>query len=414
MVPVVVIVDTRNIRGLSGSMLGAARNPTTEGLDTALKRYGFEVVASYFSVAIPRASDRQHLGREARENERYLELLSRDGRVTPLIGSLRRYPDGTKEEKLVDVLCAVEVVRQAKGIAERDSAAEAVLVLSQDIDLKPGVELALSFGVPVLVVSPGAIHNRGIPFIAISEPPLAEIVAIADVAETFGQDLRRVLARAAERPGVDSWEYRYTESVGREDLAILRHRHGYEGVADAAIIDNKVSGALQDLGIIGIATDLPSRFPRALLGLNAQTSSDLITGTVVGRYSLLTANVGIHGTTKQVSVEVTNSYVTPGTQVLLQDQGRTTKPRFVGAIETPPPMIGSGGREMSGVSVVATVTKQKKGHAYGEARSEEIDVFIPSGGMATEVGGRYLVSLVGGGRDTSAPFVAHLASTKLP
>lgn len=173
-------------------------------------------------------------------------------------------------------------------------------------------------------------------------------------------------------------------------------------------------GALQDLGIIGIATDLPSRFPRALLGLNAQASQDLITGTVVGRYSVFTANVGIHGTTKQVSVDVTNSYVTPGTQVLLQDQGRMTKPRFVGAIETPPPMIGSGGREMSAVSVVATMTRKKKGHAYGDARSEEIEVFIPSGAMKTEVGSSYLVSLVAGGRDPSAPFVAHLASTKLP
>lgn len=414
MVAVVAVVDSRNIRGLSGTMLGFPRNPTVSGLDVALGRFGFDVEASYFSVAVPRSSDRKHLLREAGENERYLEYLRRDTRVTPLLGSLRRYGDGTKEEKLVDVLCAIEVVRQAKRIADGRSQAEAVVVVSQDIDLKPGVELALEFGVPVLAISPGAIHNRGIPYIAISEPPLAEIVAIDRAVPVFGQELRRILAQAAERPAVDSWEYLYSQTIGREELAVLRHRHGYEGVADASIIDHPVRGALHDLGTIGIATDLPTRFPRALLGLNAQPSEDLITATVVGRFSPFSANVGIHRTSNQVTVDVPNSYLTPGTQVLLQSQRGTSKPRFVGAVEEPPLMIGSGGREMAGISVVAIVTGAKKGHAVGEASSEQIEVFIPKGGAKTEIGGRYLVSIVAGGRDPSAPFVAHLASTKLP
>src|SRR5690606_4520698 len=103
-------------------------------------------------------------------NREYRDYLQRDARVRVLEGSLRRYPDGSKEEKLVDVLCAVECVRQAKRIADGDSEAEIVLVFSQDIDLRPGVELATEFDVPVLVASPGAIHNRGIPYMAIAEP----------------------------------------------------------------------------------------------------------------------------------------------------------------------------------------------------------------------------------------------------
>lgn len=413
MVKVAVIVDTRNIRGLSGSMLGFPRNPTTQGIDTALDRYGFEVVESFFSVALPRASDRQHLEREAAENEKYLEYIKKDERVTPLIGSLRRYPDGSKEEKLVDVLCAVEVVRRAKRISDGASPAEAVVLLSQDIDLKPGAVLAGEFGVPILVASPGAIHNRGIPFVAISEPALAEIVGIAEVANLYGQELRKVLASAAEQPTVDSWEYRYTKRVGKEDLAVLRHRQGYEGVADAAIIDRPRQGELYDLGIIGIATDLSGGFPMAELGLNAHRADDLVSATVVGRFSLFTARVGLHGSTKQVNIDVPNYFLTPETQVLLKDRGMS-RPRLVGAVEPPPSMLGSGSVGMPAVSVVARVTEHRGNNALAVAQSEGIEVFIPSGTTSTELGGRYLVSLVGGGRDPAAPFVAHLASTRLP
>ncbi len=413
MVSVAAIIDTRNIRGLAGSILGFPRNPTTQGLDAALSRYGFAVAESFFSVALPRASDRQHLGREAGQNEKYVEYLKKDDRVVLLEGSLRRYPDGSKEEKLVDVLCAIEVVRQAKRIVDGDSPAEAVILLSQDIDLKPGAELAVEFGVPVLVASPGAIHNRGVPFIAISEPPLAEIVGMADVADLYGQDLRQALARAAEQPRIDSWEYRYTKRVGKENLAVFQHRHGYEGVADEAIIDNPKPGQLYDLGIIGIVTDLPNEFPKAELGLNAHRSEDLIGATVVGRYSLFSARVGIHGTSNQVFIDVPNYYLTPETQVLLQDRGQS-KPRLIGAVEDPPPLVGSGGVEMPAISVVATVTEHRGSHAVGTAPAEGVEVFIPSGADKTEVGARYVVSLVGSGRDPGAPFVAHLASTRLP
>jgi hypothetical protein len=314
----------------------------------------------------------------------------------------------------VDVLCAVECVRQAKRIFDGNSEAEAVLVLSQDIDLKPGVALALDFDVPVLAVSPGAIHNRGVPFIAISEASLAELVNAEGAVDVHGQSLRQRLATAADRPGVDSWEFRYTQRVGRETIAVLRHRHGYEGVADPEIIDRQVQGELYNLGIMGIATGLRDGFPKALLGLDADRSDDLLTGTVVGRFSLFRAKVGVHGTTKQVSVDVSNSYLTPGTQVLLHDPGRGARARFVGALGDPPPMIGAGGKEMPAVSVVATATETRKSHAYAWSETDEIEIFLPSGAGRTKLGGRYLVSLVAGGRDKRAPFVGHLASTRLP
>ncbi|MGH8926380.1 MAG: hypothetical protein ACRDWA_17405 [Acidimicrobiia bacterium] len=413
MVRVVAIVDSRNIRGLSETMLGFARNPTSQGLDTALSRFGFEVVESYFSVARPRASDRQRLERQDAANREYLDLLRRDPRVRPLEGSLRRYSDGSIEEKMVDVLCAVECVRQAKRIADGDSSAEAVLVLSQDIDIKPGVELAIEFDVPVLVVSPGAIHNRGIPFMAIAEPPLADLVQAERIHDVSGQELRQRLAIAVDSPGVDSWEYLYTKRIGGESVAILRHRQGYEGAAEAEIFDRPERGELHDLGTMGIAEGLPTGFPRALLGLAPYRAQDLLRGTVVGRYSLFKATVDLESGV-QVLVDVSNSFLTPGTRVLLHASGGATRPRYVGALETPPPLVGSGGRELPATSLVVRVEGHSDRHSVATSEEAGIGIFIPSGSSKTQIGGRYLVSLVGSGRDFGAPLVGHIASTRLP
>lgn len=412
MVKAVAIVDSRNMRGLSASLLGFARNPTSPGLDSAVGRFGFEVVESYFSIAMPRASDRQHLQREEDVNKQYREYLQRDSRVRLLEGSLRRYPDGSKEEKMVDVLCAVECVRQAKQIADGDSEAEAVLVFSQDIDLKPGVELAIEFDVPVLVASPGAIHNRGIPYLAIAEPALADLVQ-ADKVGVNGQQLRQVLATAMDNPGVDSWELLYTKRIARESVAILRHRHGYEGAADPQILDDQGKGSLHNLGVIGIAEGSPSGFPRALLGLNAHAAEDLLGGTVVGRYGLFTATVDLDAG-RQVKVEVSNTFLTPGTRVLVHDRGGPARARYVGALDDPAPLVGSGDIEMAATSVVAVVTEHPGRHAVAVAEDDDVGIFLPSGKSRTKVGGRYLVSLVGSGRDRGAPFVGHLASTRLP
>ncbi|MFZ0625784.1 MAG: hypothetical protein WAN34_04745 [Acidimicrobiia bacterium] len=412
MVKVVAIVDSRNMRGLAASLLGFARNPTSHGLDAAVERFGLEIVESHFSIAIPRASDRQHLQREYEVNEEYRAYLERDSRVRILEGSLRRYQDGSKEEKMVDVLCAVECVRQAKRIADGDSEAEAVVVFSQDIDLKPGVQLAIEFDVPILVASPGAIHNRGIPYIAMAEPVLADLVQ-ANKVGVNGQQLRQALATAMANPGVDSWEFLYTKRIAGERVAILRHRHGYEGAADPEILYEQGKGSLHDLGVIGVAEGLPTGFPRALLGLNAHLSEDLLKGTVVARYGLFSATVDLDAG-RQVTVEVSNSYLTPGTRVLVHDRGGQRKGRYVGALSDPPPLVGSGGREIPATSVTAEVTEHQGRHAIGFAEGHGFEVFLPGRRDQTNIGQRYVVSLVGSGRDRDAPFVGHLASTKLP
>ena len=412
MVKAVAIVDSRNMRGLAASLLGFARNPTSPGLDAAVERFGLEIVESHFSIAMPRASDRQHLQREYDVNEQYRTYLERDSRVRILEGSLRRYPDGTKEEKMVDVLCAVECVRQAKRIDDGDSEAEAVVVFSQDIDLKPGVQLAIEFDVPILVASPGAIHNRGIPYIAMAEPALADLVQ-ADRVGINGQQLRQALATAMVNPGVDSWEYLYTKRIAGERVAILRHRHGYEGAADPEILDEQGKGSLHNLGVIGVAEGLPAGFPRALLGLNAHLSDDLLEGSIVARYGLFSASVDLD-VGGQVVVEVSNSFLTPGTRVLVHDRGGQGKARYLGALADPPPLVGSGGRESPAISVIAKVTEHQGRHAMAVSEDNGIEVFLPGRSDQTKVGDRYVVSLVGSGRDPDAPFVGHVASTKLP
>jgi len=412
---VAAIVDSRNIRGLAGSVLGVTRNPTPAGLGACLERFGFQLESAHFSVALPRDRDRNRLGRQLEENTRYIEYLRRDDRVSILKGELHKHRGGRIEEKLVDVLCAVETVRQAKRIADpaTPTTTEAVLVLSQDADLRPGIELALEFHVPVLTLAPGKVHVRGHPFIVLTEAALADLV---EAGAPYGQDLRRRVAEAAVRPSVDSWEYRYTErSSRRNPLARLVHRHGLQGACDPALVANADRGDLFDLAPIGVLPAQGNEFPVLKLGPTPETPSDLVQGVVVGRYRLFQVTVDIGGG-RQVTAYAPNSYLTPGTSVLVQvlpdDHGE--RYRYVGAIDDPPPLRGCGDVAMDAVSVIVEIIRHDKGHAIGHCAHPEFEVFIPRAAPRTEVGGRYLVSLAGTGRNPNSAFVAHLASSRLP
>jgi hypothetical protein len=369
-----------------------------------------ELDIGFFSVAIPRDRDRERLRRQADENERYIALLTQDQRARILQGELREN-SGSIEEKLVDVLCAVETVRQAKDIADPSvqTSADAVVVFSQDADLAPGLQLAGEFGVPVYAIAPGKVDRRGHGFLVISEPELADLVGAN---EPFGHTLRRHIAARAVSPSTDSWEYQYQKDLGRRGtVAYMRHRSGLIGVCDSSIVDGCTPGELLDLAPHGVLPARGNDFPELELGLVPHVSETLVRGTVVGRFRLHQITVDI-GERDQPSTYTTNNYITPGTEVLLQrlEEGRF---RFVGVLDDPPPLVGCGGLEMGAVSLVVTVTERRGRHATAVGQRPNLTVFLPNAADQTVEGSRYLVALVGSGRDPSSPFVAHLASSAL-
>jgi len=413
-VRVAAIVDSRNIRGLAGSVLGVTRNPTPAGLERCLARLGFQLDSAHFSVALPRDRDRERLRRQLEENTRYADYLRRDGRVSILEGELH-YQRGRIEEKLVDVLCAVETVRQAKQIADphEETSADAVVVLSQDADLGPGIELALEFEVPVLTLAPGKVHNRGLPYVVLAED------ALADLTETpapYGQALRRKVAEAAWNPSVDSWEYRYERADDHRGVrAWLRHRHGMQGACDPVLVDGSRPGDLLDLAPIGVLPAQGNEFPVLELGEVPERATDLRRGLVIGRFRLLEVKIELESG-RQVRAYAPNSHLTPGTLVLVQalPSNHGEHFRYIGAIDDPLPLQACGGVTMDAVSVIVQIVGHNKGNAFGSCAVPQIDVFIPGGAARTEIGARYLVSLVGSGRHPNSAFVGHLASSRLP
>lgn len=411
----VTIVDSRNIRGQASSVLGVTKSPTVAGLDACLARFGFVVVRSFFAVALPRDRDLRTLARQHGENTEYIRRLTRDPRVSILQGELHRQADNKVEEKQVDVLCAVETVRQAKHISETTSqtAAEAVLVFSQDFDMIPGIKLAQEFGVPVLVVSSGKIHNRKHPFLVLTDSAMGDLTQATG---SIGQDLRRQVASAAQSRDIDSWEYRYTMGPRGRNVAMMRHRHGMQGVVDASVVDGYQPGELFDLAPTGVDPGRGNEFPRLLLGQTpiAQQDDDLAVARVVGRFRLFRMTVELNDG-KQTQVFAPNSYVTRGTRVLLQATGSRQGDgfRYVGALEDPPPLVGCGGKTRPAISVIGNVDDHRGKNAFASC-DDGTTLFIPSGARSTTVGSSHLFSLVGSGRDADAPFVAHVASSELP
>jgi len=243
----------------------------------------------------------------------------------------------------------------------------------------------------------------------LAEPALA---ALCGVDEPFGQEVRRSVAEAAVNPAIDSWEYRYERTRKGTRVARFVHRHGLHGEADPSLAGTAATGDLFDLGPIGVVPDQGNEFPVLRLDIDPAEGDDLVSGVVVGRFQPFRVTVDVNKG-RQVKVYAPNSYLTPGTRVLLQGDD-PDRLRYVGSLQEPLPLVGSGGVEMAAISVIATVSNHRKGHAYGVTVEDSVEVFIPSGADPTEVGGRYLVSLVGSGRDPQSPFVAHLASTMLP
>lgn len=194
----------------------------------------------------------------------------------------------------------------------------------------------------------------------------------------------------------------------------MQHRHGMQGVCSPAILGSPGKGDLFDLAPIGVLPAQGNEFPILELAETPSEGADLVSGVVVGRFGLFRITVQINGG-RQVKAYASNSYLTPDTPVLLQKlHADGERYRYIGALGDPPPLIGSGGVEREAVSVLVEVRRHGKGHAYGTSVDAGVEVFIPRGASATVVGGRYLVSLAGAGRDPDSAFVAHLASTRLP
>ncbi|OHV36403.1 MULTISPECIES: NYN domain-containing protein [Pseudofrankia] len=165
--PVAVVVDGWNVRSQVSRAFGQARHVTYPGLVGGLRAYGLEVVSADLALGIEPADGPRSVtpgGRLAAalaDNNEFARRWETTPGARTLPGRLRLSDTrGELEEKLVDVLCAVQICRLATQIQQGDSSARGIVLLSRDMDLIPACQFAHELDVPVWVAARETVHRR--------------------------------------------------------------------------------------------------------------------------------------------------------------------------------------------------------------------------------------------------------------
>ena len=199
-VPTVAIVDSRNVHGWTGRVLGRTGLPSVAGVVKALAPYGFDVIDVHVAIAIASGhGGTERVQRQSDGNRAYRGRVLDDPRGHHLHGELR-----TTGEKRVDVVCAVEICRQAHLIVSGACEHRAICVLSHDTDLVPALDYARSLGVEAFVVTADGRSSDGSrPWLLLGEAALRDLVDVAP--GHLGNDLRRAVAHYAQTPRAEDW-----------------------------------------------------------------------------------------------------------------------------------------------------------------------------------------------------------------
>jgi hypothetical protein len=101
---------------------------------------------------------------------------------------------GAVEEKMVDSACCVRITRYVEEIVANRTDVQAIVVLSQDIDLKPAIDYAVEREVPIFAAALDVVQHRSHPFILMGPQAYAEMTGAPGA--THGHGLRELLVRA--------------------------------------------------------------------------------------------------------------------------------------------------------------------------------------------------------------------------
>jgi uncharacterized LabA/DUF88 family protein len=155
-IPAWAVVDSRNLIGQAGDYSLPETGFTCAGLKEAMGDYGFSVVNVSVGIGLSRTSRSGVLKRVHDENAAMVGALKAE-QATILEGELRH--EGTEvREKMVDVLCALEVARLIHG--GLPEGVRTLLLFSRDLDLLPAANYANQRGFRTYVVSSDPTYER--------------------------------------------------------------------------------------------------------------------------------------------------------------------------------------------------------------------------------------------------------------
>lgn len=255
--PCSVVVDSRNMYGQARRTLGVGGRISVPGIVSAMSKWGLDVqdvtiaTATRLLTKTPSATLKSTQAANLQAKTRW----EADG-ARVIEGSLAER-DGKLGEKQVDVQCALAVV----DLAVRNSG-RTIVVLSEDLDLVPGCDLAKTYGATCYTAAIHTVHHR-------TSDHGWLLLDTRTVSEMFGRNdseadaairahtVRRVLEWNL---GAVKWKPRPFDVEGELILDSNRLVCGYWPTAPAARPAGK-----QDLHVTGIRMDPRYGFPQVEL-----------------------------------------------------------------------------------------------------------------------------------------------------
>lgn len=318
-----VIVDSRNVFHQTGDAIGTRVRPTVSGVVAAFRRYDVDVQAVHVGLAVARLADRQVLASYHATNEAYRQQVLSDGGFV-LSGELHRKSDGSVQEKMVDGACNVRIARYVDEIAWGRSPIESIIVLSQDIDLKPATDYAVEVGVPVWVAALDVVHHRSHPYLLLGPHSYSEIAGLTVGASGF--ELRDLLVVALMDGKPLSWTV-----TGNARAPVLIHQCGLAAVPARGVAMPGI-GAQVNLHPVDIEwrPNILGSFPLLVCSDKAPTTPTWRTATVVRRAGPLTLEISDGNTASRAGFPLGG--VIPGDTVLVH----TASQKILGRVQGPP------------------------------------------------------------------------------
>lgn len=344
LVPAAVVVDSRNVRGQVADCFGYGRHVSVAGVIDMLKLYGFSVTEVFVGVATKgSATGSSYLQQSLAQNQQYAADIVSHPAGFVLEGRLVERSSGL-EEKLVDVLCALQVARLAQQIKE-GTRAGAIIVLSEDMDLIPAYEYAAEMGATVYAASNDVVDTRAqySRWILLTEAAL-EVAAGRPFGSKVGCELRRTMAGILNAPTQRPLRLK-TGGLAGAAAVHLQHSSGAKALwAKPPAGLNHSRGTIRSLHIQGIDWD-DGPFPRFKVSDSAAAipCPGLQVGTVLDCPSPTRATVQLPGGISKRLSDVTPGSLIAGMQVLVQvttvKSGQSAW-RLVGALTKAPPVPG--------------------------------------------------------------------------
>jgi hypothetical protein len=234
------------------------------------------------------------------------------------------------EEKLVDVQCAIQIARSAHEITDGGTAARAIVVMSEDMDLIPAYAFAGERGVPVFAASHATVDTRPDAGWLLLPEAVLRTACGRPRGRYAGHELRRQIATWCASTSPIQISFRVQAWDRSRDRAFLEHNSGARG-----IWASPPPSAANPLSVTGLSLDDQGRdFPTLTVGpVPAPTPlGGFVDGEVLRWRTPTRVEVSIGGRARTLSGPIGS--LLPGGRVLVQEYRDRGQPawRLVGAL----------------------------------------------------------------------------------